>query len=575
MLNHSTTHRELERLRKGLVLVTSCLLFSLLLLAPLFAIAPAQSPQSDLTMGDDDLLWSFTFGANDTLDTAYSVINCEAGGYLLVGSSQTEEAIDVLIFRLNDAGDLEWSTILTQEGTEIAKEVIECESGGYAIIGYSQKQGANGTLLEYDALLIRVAANGTIVWTQTIGTNSSQQAYSVVECRTGGFAFAGYTNSSENNNLDFWLVRTTSEGQALWNRTYNMGGNEICYSLIENHIGGFVLVGSKESIDPGELDGWIINTDSIGNHHWDRIFNMPGDDVCHKIIRKSNIGYVIVGTTENAPEGNYDAFVLYVLTTGNFSWNAILGGSHEEEAFAITSCQNGGYAITGYTIEETQFGNKTHLMLTRLASNGDVQWSKRYGGMGKEIGWSIIQSPTHDFIIAGTTEPYNSSEPEMNALIIRVPDAETETNTNPFGPPDPPNYDLIAYGAISGIIIIAGMSVIYSRSKREITEAEIGFSNRQIQKTFFLPRTLNDITAFLQGIVRCRKCGTIQKRKETLCDHCNALLHRCMFCDNTINNEDLVIFCPSCKNLSHAHEMLSWLKKRKTCPICRFKLKKT
>ncbi len=524
-------------------------------------------------MGDDDLIWSFTFGDNESLETAYSVIHCEDGGYLLAGSSQIEETIDVLIFRLNDAGELEWSSILTQEGIEIAKEVIECESGGYAIIGYSQKQGTNGTLLDYDALLIRIASNGTIIWTQTIGTNSSQQAYSVVECQNGGFAFAGYTYSSENNNLDFWLVRTTSEGQALWNRTYDTMGNEVCYSLVENHYGGFVLVGSKESIDTGELDGWIISTDSLGNLHWNRIFDMSGDDVCNKIIRKSNIGYVIVGTTENVLEGNYDAFVLNVLTTGNFSWHSTLGGSQKEEAYDITSCRTGGYAITGYTIEQTEFGMKTHLLLARIASNGDVQWSKRYGGMGKEIGWSIIQTPSHDFIIAGTTESYNSSEPGMNALIIRVPDAET--NTNPFREPGPPNYDLIAYGAIFGIIIIAGMSMIYSRSKREITDAEIGFSNRQLLQTFFIPRTLEEITSVLSGIIRCRKCGTIQKRKQTICNHCIALLHRCLFCDNTIENKDLVIFCPNCRNLSHAHEMLSWLKKRKTCPICGFKLKKS
>lgn len=526
-------------------------------------------------MGDDDLLWSLTFGTNDSLDTAYSVIHCEDGGYLIVGSSQIEETTDVLIFRLNDAGELEWSNILTQEGTEIAKEVIECESGGYAIIGYSQKQGANGTLLEYNALLIRITSNGMIVWNQTIGTNSSQQAYSVIECQNGGFAFAGYTHNSENNDSDFWLVRTTSEGQPLWNRTYDTGGNEICYSLVENNYGGFVLVGSKESMDPGELDGWIINTNNLGNHLWDRIFDMSGNDVCHKIIQKSNHGYVIVGTTENVPERNSDAFVLSVQANGNFSWNSILEGSYEEEAFAITSCHNGGYAITGYTIEETEFGMKTHLLLVRLASNGDIQWSKRYGGMGKEVGWSIIQSPTHDFIIAGTTEPYNSSEPGMNALVIRVPDAETETNTNPFEGPGPPKYDLIAFGAISGIIILAGMSLIYSRSKREITDFTLGLSNRQLRQTFFLPRTLKEVTSILQGIIRCRKCGTIQKRKQTTCNHCIALLHRCLFCDNTIDDEDLVIFCPSCRNLSHAHEMLSWLKKRKTCPICRFKLKKT
>jgi hypothetical protein len=517
-------------------------------------------------MGDNDLIWSYTFGDILSVDAAYSVIQCDDGGYLIAGSTSTEGTSDVFIVRLNETGEWEWSNTLIQVGEQIAQEVIECESGGYAIIGYSQEQLTNGTMLESNAYLIRIHSNGSLAWTQTIGTNSSQQAYSIVESANGRFAFAGYTTNSESGDLDFWLVRTTSEGHPLWNRTYGSDRNDICYSLIETQYGEFILVGSKYSIGSGDQDGWIINTYRDGSIRWDRTYGGPRNDVFRDIIQSSDRFLVIVGTTENLLSGGLDVFVLGVQEEGNPWWNATIGGFYNQEAYSITSCQDGGYAITGYTVEQTQLGSKTHLLVARIDRSGNVEWTKRYGGTGVEVGWSIIQAPNRDLIIAGTTD---SNHVETDAWVISVPDVSS------FGQSGPLNFELIFLGIITGVIIITMAASFFLRSKRSLRYAETRASKRQLQKSFILPRNIEELTPIITGYKRCRKCGTISERKQMRCSHCSELLHRCLFCDNTITNEDVVIFCPGCRSLSHAHEMLSWLKKRGYCPRCGFKLKKT
>ncbi len=527
----------------------------------------AQSFQSDINLGNPDLIWSYTFGTNSSHDAAYSAIRCSDGGYLITGSTSVEGTLDVILIRLNETGELEWTNIIIRDGAQTAQEAIECESGGYAIIGYTQEQLPNGTLLDFDAYLVRIYTNGSVAWTQTIGTNASQQAYSIVEC-LGGFAFVGYTTNSERGDLDFWFVRTTDEGEYLWNQTYGSDGNDICYSIVYRPVyGEFVLAGSRYNIDSGSQDGWVLNIYYDGSMQWDETFGGTRNDIFYDIILRAREVLVIVGITENLLYGGFDAFVLCLHANSSFLWNTTIGGFYTEEAYSITWCQSGGYAITGFIIEQTQLGTKTHLWVARLDSFGNVEWNKRYGGVGKEIGWSIIQTPNHDFIIAGTTEPNQEDNVGTDIWVISVPD------TSPL--PVSPNFELIFLGITIGVIIITLVALIFTRSKRSLRYIETRTSKRQLQKSFILPRTIEELTPIISGYKRCRKCGTISDRKEMRCPHCSELLHRCLFCDNPISNEDVVIFCPGCRNLSHAHEMLSWLKKRDYCPRCGFKLKKS
>jgi len=52
------------------------------------------------------------------------------------------------------------------------------------------------------------------------GGTSNDQARSVVETSDGGYAIAGNTRSLSAGEIDFWLVKTNSTGHMEWNQTY-------------------------------------------------------------------------------------------------------------------------------------------------------------------------------------------------------------------------------------------------------------------------------------------------------------------------------------------------------------------
>lgn len=530
-----------------------------------FVITSTHAFQSVENLGDKDLIWSYTYDEHNSRDAMYSIIQCHEGGFILVGSTGLGINTDVLLLRLSETGALEWNSTIEDDGIEIAQEVIECESGGYAVIGYKQESWAFGTNLGYDALLIRLNENGLVLWKRTIGGNESEQAYSIVECSDGGFAFAGYATNPEDGSLDFWLVRTNTTGHIMWDRTFGDVRNEICHSLMQSiYSQQFILVGTREITQAERQDGLIVIMSGWGALQWDQTFRIQDVTVFYDVVQSMYHGYTIVGTTEDVSTNNVDALVINIDTYGNNIWNVTFGSSLDDEAYSIFRCSNGGYAIAGFT-QELIFHGHSQFWLVRLSAYGDVQWTKRYGGLLKETGWSVVQSSSFDFIIAGTTE--NLTQSEVNAWVIRVPDA------SPFEMGGSPNLNLVFLGVLFGIAILAGMSIVYARSRRELSSLRISLPIKHLRSTFYIPRTLQELTTILSGIVRCRHCGTIVKRNQMTCSTCSAQLHRCLFCDNIITDETLVIFCPNCRNLSHAHEMLAWLKIRNKCPVCGFRLK--
>ncbi len=68
------------------------------------------------------------------------------------------------------------------------------------------------------ALCTPFGAAAATGWSQTYGGSGDDEAYSVVQTGDGGYALAGYTNSSGAGSYDFWLIKTNSSGDMQWNQ---------------------------------------------------------------------------------------------------------------------------------------------------------------------------------------------------------------------------------------------------------------------------------------------------------------------------------------------------------------------
>ena len=81
-------------------------------------------------------------------------------------------------------------------------------------------------------------------WNTTLGGTNSDGASSVQQTPDGGYIIAGHTESYGMGGGDAWLIKTDSDGNEQWNRTFGGIGWEYVSSTKLTHDGGYILAGS-------------------------------------------------------------------------------------------------------------------------------------------------------------------------------------------------------------------------------------------------------------------------------------------------------------------------------------------
>jgi hypothetical protein len=88
----------------------------------------------------------------------------------------------------------------------------------------------------------------------------------VIQTSDGGYALAGTTYSFGAGNFDCWLVKTDTNGNALWNRTYGGTGYDEAQSVVQTRDGGYALAGTTHYF--GTADFWLIKTEAESGLAW-------------------------------------------------------------------------------------------------------------------------------------------------------------------------------------------------------------------------------------------------------------------------------------------------------------------
>ena len=212
--------------------------------------------------------WQKTYGLSNTSIQGESIVQCNDGGYIVVGSMESQgNGLDLWILKTDQFGETVYE--ITQGGisTDQAYSIQETfpASGEYLIIGATRSFGNGG----YDAWVLKINEFGTILWNETYGGTENDVGYSIeaTEHPDGSitYTFCGKTRSFGNGNDDIWIMQLDTEGNELYNHAIGGTNSDKARSIKTASDGGFIIVGETSSIGQGGLDGIIIKTDSHGN----------------------------------------------------------------------------------------------------------------------------------------------------------------------------------------------------------------------------------------------------------------------------------------------------------------------
>jgi len=278
-----------------------------------------------------------TFGGSSN-DSGNSVQQTTDGGYIITGSTGTYS--DVLLIKTDSDGNEEWNKTFGGSDSDNGSSVQQTQDGGYIITGTIWSFGSGQ---QKDVWLIKTDSNGNEEWNQTFGGSDSDGGSSVQQTQDGGYIITGYTWSFGSGYSDVWLIKTDSNGNEEWNKTFGGSDSDFGNSVQQTTDGGYIITGYIL----GSVV-WLIKTDPNGNEEWNKTFGSSADEG-RSVQQTQDGGYIITGSTQSFGSGQEDVYLIKTDSNGNEEWNQTFGGSSNDWGSSVQQTHDGGYIITGST----------------------------------------------------------------------------------------------------------------------------------------------------------------------------------------------------------------------------------
>lgn len=292
---------------------------------------------------DGDTMWTKTFGGVN-YDEAYDIVKADDTHYL-IGAYTTSFGVgegDIYLIKIDLNGDTLWTKTIGTEANDHIKKIKKTSDGGFIMCGDFEEWG------QYKYYLVKTDSDGDTVWTKAYDYGI---ANSIVQTYDGGYALIIYPYASTYWRYDFHLVKTDEYGNITWSKFY--GGPdpnyEIGFALEQTTDDGYLIAGRADGYGAGGSDFLIIKTNSNGDSLWSKTFGGINDERAFTLTKTSDGGYLIGGYTSTFGGGFFDVYLVKTNEYGDSLWTRTYGGTWQEMALDLKETDDGGFAIAGYT----------------------------------------------------------------------------------------------------------------------------------------------------------------------------------------------------------------------------------
>lgn len=192
--------------------------------------------------------------------SATCIIQTSDGGYAVGGDCNDKTGVPPgYLVKLDSSGNMEWNQSYAKYTTNKFGEYIQ------ALV---QTKDEGYALLIGGSELIKTNSEGKALWNITF--NVADVASSMVQTSDGEYAVTGYATINQVLNgryeSNFCLAKFNSAGTQLWTKTFGNPTNTEASSVIQTSDGGYALAGKISSSNINqEFYFWLVKTDSNGN----------------------------------------------------------------------------------------------------------------------------------------------------------------------------------------------------------------------------------------------------------------------------------------------------------------------
>ncbi len=254
---------------------------------------------------------------------------------------------------------------------------------------------------------------------RVFGAWSHEEGNGVVQTYDDGYVTVGSTGSYGNGTNELYLIKIDSMGVFKWHKYFGDVNIEVGTSIIETPDSGLVCTGYTNSSGNGGYDVWLIKTDKDGNLLWTKTIGGTDWDFGNFISLNADGGFIITGSTYSFGNGDKDIYVIRTDASGNTMWTRSYGGLMEDEGEEIVEDPSGNFILTGST-KSFGLGGKDVITM-KLNSSGDTTagagWHRIFGGSMDDLGMSVVNGAPGEYMVGGST--LSMGPADCNFLFLR------------------------------------------------------------------------------------------------------------------------------------------------------------
>jgi len=341
--------------------------------------------------------WSAVFGGGFPDKANGGLVLPSDSGFLLVGSSVSPTQ-KIWVVRTDKFGKGKWGRTYGERNMLLEAKAVAFDSdSGFVVAGSAVLNRA----IDADMYVTKLDRNGNEMWSKYYGDRMQEEAYAIV-VEPDGYVMAGYQMSTIDYEPDAMLMKLDRDGFKVWAKTFGDVKADYCYSLAKTFDGGYVLAGTKGNArgNKGKMF-WVIKTDSNGETIWEQTYGESKWNSANSIIQTSDSCFVAVGFMKADDFESADIYCVKMDAYGMVIWSTVIGSSTWDEATDVVETFDKGYAVAAYTKSNDE--SLSDFRTLKLDIDGKLIWEHTFHRKSLDYPKEILETYDNGLALIGAT----------------------------------------------------------------------------------------------------------------------------------------------------------------------------
>ncbi len=377
------------------------------------SLAAVSRPETPLPGSTLTLAWNTTWGGSAT-DWGNDVIRDTSGNLYIGGGTYSwgSGGADAIITKFQSNGEFIGNSTYGGPAEDVIYDMAITPTGN--IVGGGRTRGWG--LPDIECLVLTWNTNPTQLSNCTVGNAVTIQNSRILATENG--ILVGATLSYASNRTFVALISNNCAQS--WNSTFQFPTSVSVGGLARDQLGNIYLAGRNFTNPVGVYsDIFIAKLDSNGNSLWNKTWDSGLGDSCNFAIVTPSNHLLLAGFYNNSQ--NYDLILLEFDLNGNYLRNMTWGGPGGDYPYAVAVAKSGNIYAIGYTTS-CGAGNEDGLIV-KFDETGTLLWNTTFGGTLIDNFYGCVLDDAGGLYIAGVTYSWGGvNQFDGSVLLLKLQD---------------------------------------------------------------------------------------------------------------------------------------------------------